>query len=1033
MNRGFVSGFIAIGLVVPAFGQTGVPGYVITTVAGSDSIRDGGAATSAVLAYPTAVAADKQGNIYIADIGNYRVRKIDSSGKISTIAGRGSTVSLDAANMPVQVPTGVAGDDAGSLYVVSAGYNGANGLVRKIEASGVVRTIAGGGRVRNDGGAATAALLVSPHAIAVDSLGNVHLTDGSSVRKVTPTGTISTVAGSASGFGFAGDGGPATSALLSLPSSLAVDRQDNLYIADTYPGQQRIRKVDASGVINTVAGTTGGNPLAVAVDSAGNVYVADASSRIYKVSPAGLVATVAGTGAPGFGGDGGPGASAQLFFRGCCSSYYLGVNLGPGLALDGSGNLLIADNGNNRIRRLTPSGVIDTLAGVDHFAGDGGSATSALLFEPASVAIDSGGNLFIADSENSRIRKVTRSGVISTVAASTQELSSVAGVAVDASGNLYVPDASVNVIRKITPSGSISIFAGTPSMPYGAGSFAGDEGPAALARLNLSGGAAAVALDNAGNLYIADTKNDRVRKVTPAGMISTVAGAGERGFSGDGGPAKFARLSAPFSVAADAAGNLYIADESRRIRKVSSSGIISSVFQDNRGIAGFAVDGNGDLYVASPCSVLKVSSGGTTTIAGAGCGFGGDGGWAPSALLFAGGLALDTSRNVYVAYGSNLGFDGQSYRIRKLTPISLTGLRIVSGDGQSGAVGTRLSDPLVVRVLTSAGVGLAGVPVTFTVSAGAATLSATSVATAPDGTGAVNVTLGSAVGAVTITASVAGLPPVSFTLTAATAPAGPPPPRISAGGVVGGGLSSPVVKQISPNGIISVFGENFAPAGTQRLVGSGDLVNGRLPTSLGGICVQVGSQLAPIFHMFPGQLNIQVPSLSGTGNIQIQVLRNCGAPDEVRSNTETVVLQAAAPEFLFFAHNPDGRNPIAALNATTPGLVGSPDLFAGATVPAKPGDILTLFGTGFGATDPAFVAGELPDRIASTVEKARVTVGELELSDQDILYVGVAPFLAGVYQLNIRVPAETPDGDLPVTARVGNATTPPGAFLAVKR
>lgn len=257
-----------------------------------------------------------------------------------------------------------------------------------------------------------------------------------------------------------------------------------------------------------------------------------------------------------------------------------------------------------------------------------------------------------------------------------------------------------------------------------------------------------------------------------------------------------------------------------------------------------------------------------------------------------------------------------------------------------------------------------------------------------------------------------------------------PPPQISSGGVVGAGLSNPLVRQISPNGIISIFGQNFAPAGTARLVGGSDLVDGKLPTNFANLCVQVGSARAPFFFVSERQLNVQVPSIADRGTISVRVIQNCGQPNELQSNGETLTIQAMAPEFFFFKQNPDGKNPIAALNAITNDRIGATNLIAGVTfAPAKPDDILTLFSTGLGATNSPVQAGVLPSGAASTVEPVTVTIGSL---NAEVLYAGVAPGFAGLYQINIKIPRATPDGDLAVTARIGGLSTPPGAFITVK-
>ncbi len=339
-------------------------------------------------------------------------------------------------------------------------------------------------------------------------------------RTPEASATISTLAGTGTA-GYSGDGGAATSAQIREPRSVEVDAAGNVYIADH--GDHRIRKVDTNGNISTVAGTgaagfsgDGGaaisaqlnNPDSVAVDASGNLFIADwRNHRIRKVDTNGRISTIAGTGAAGFSGDGGAAISAQLSYP-------------HGVAVDASGNLFIADSNNYRIRKIDTNGRISTIAGTGEigFSGDGGAAISAQFDYPHSVAVDASGNLFIVDWGNHRIRKVDTNGNISTVA-------------------------------------------GT-----GAAGFSGDGGAATSAQLNYPTG---VAVDGAGNVYIADRDNHRIRKVDASGDISTVAGTGAAGFSGDGGAAISAQINEPRGVDVDAAGNIYIADwNNHRIRKV---------------------------------------------------------------------------------------------------------------------------------------------------------------------------------------------------------------------------------------------------------------------------------------------------------------------------------------------------------------------------------------------------------------------------------------------------------------------------------
>jgi len=637
---------------------------IITTVAGNGAqgfSGDGGAATAAGLAGPAGVALDSAGNLYIVDAFNYRIRKVAAgSGIITTVAGNGSQGFSGDGGVATSAGfyglSDLALDSVGNLYISDTFPDGTNGRIRKVAVgSGIITTVAGNGSpvFSGDGGPATAAGLKYPRGVALDSAGNLYIADyNQRIRKVAAgSGIITTVAGNGS-FGFSGDGGTATAAALNDPNGVALDSAGNLYIADLL--NNRIRKVTAeSGIITTVAGNgsfgfsgDGGTataaglsyPVNVALDSTGNLYIADSTNhRIRKIaSGSEIITTVAGNGSLGFSGDGGVATAAKLSFP-------------QRVALDSAGNLYIVVT-NNRIRKVAAgNGIITTVAGNDfdqfgngRFGGDGGAATAAALFGPEGLALDSEGNLYIADTFNHRIRKV-------------------------AVGN-----------------GIITTVAGTGfTNPDGSGGFSGDGGPATAARLNFP---SSVALDLAGDLYIADGYNQRIRKVTAGnGIITTVAGSGFNFYNGDGGAATTADLNSPSGVALDLAGNLYIADQlNNRIRKVSAgSGIITTVagngaYGDGNGsfsgdggsatIAGLAlprdvaVDTFGNLYIADAYNyrIRKVAAGSgiITTVAGNGSfGFSGDGGAATAAGLSASGVALDSAGNLYIA-------DADSNRVR---------------------------------------------------------------------------------------------------------------------------------------------------------------------------------------------------------------------------------------------------------------------------------------------------------------------------------------------------------------------------------
>ena len=637
---------------------------IISTIAG-DGVGDGLVATRAWMNSPNSVAVDSFGNIYIADYYNCRVRKVDVSGTITTIAGTG-------------VP----------------GYSG-------------------------DGDVATLARLHYPAGVAVDIHGNIYVADEGNdrIRKINTSGVITSIAGngynSPTAGGYSGDGGPATAAALFWPDGVTLDTSGNVFIADTY--NNCIRKIDVSGIITTIAGSgiagfSGDDsaatiaklnePPGVAVDGVGNIFIADYNnSRIRKVDVSGKITSIAGNGILGASGDGGLAAGASL-------------RNPSGVIVVGNGSIYVADQGNNRIRKIDTSGIITTVAGSGYgspgtggFGGDGGLATAAELFWPASIAVNSSGKLIIADTYNNRIRIVNGSNLISTLAgngttgydgdnfaATGAELNMPSGVAIDGSGNLFIADYSNNAIRKVDASGIITTVAGN-----GVYGYSGDGGSATTAALRNPN---SIALDGSGSIFFVDYQNFRVRKINPAGIITTVAGNGTAGDSGDGGPATAAELNWPYSVAVDLFGNFFISEYTgNKIRRVDGLGIITTVvgngtpgYLGDGGVAsaaellrpmGIALDDSGILYIAdagNACIRMVKRDGIISTIAGTGThGFGGDGGMATNAQLYSpSGLTVDGNGNVYVADYSN-------DRIRKVNNSGI--ISEIAGDGFSGCIG----------------------------------------------------------------------------------------------------------------------------------------------------------------------------------------------------------------------------------------------------------------------------------------------------------------------------------------------------------
>ncbi len=581
---------------------------VVTTLAGTDWLfpSDGQPAVNAPLSASNGpdIALDAQGNLYLCDLGNAMVMRVGSDGIINVVAGNG-VVSLTgdggpAVNASFYIPTAMALDRAGNVYVVDS-----IGTIRKVTADGTIRTIAGAGSgFGGDGGPATAALFDAPYGLAVADDGSIYVADTSNfrIRKITPDGVVHTIAGNGTS-AWKGDGGPAAAAQLLSPSRIALDGKGNIYFVDAAdtPGQiiGLVRKIDAQGIITTVAG--GGNTagdgipatksslvaLAVAVDPRGGLVIADrTTSSVRKIDEAGIVNTIGGSAVSGFAGDKGPAVKARFAF-----------NVFPSLVVDTSGNVYVGDEGNGRVRKIDTAGNVNTVAGngLFRFAGNGGPATSATLYLPWGLAQDQSGNIFVSEPTYGRIRKIAPDHTISVYAggasagyagdggpATKALLSQPQGLAAAPDGSLIVADLANCVVRRIDKSGIITTIAGTGQCGYG-----GDGGPATKALLNAPSG---VAVDGAGNLAITESTGNRIRIVVN-GTILTIAGDGTAGYSGDGGDSLKARVSSPNGVRVFGS-YLYFSDTYNNVvRRISltDSRLIETIA--GNGTEGFSGDG----------------------------------------------------------------------------------------------------------------------------------------------------------------------------------------------------------------------------------------------------------------------------------------------------------------------------------------------------------------------------------------------------------------------------------------------------------
>ena len=687
----------------------------------------------------------------------------------------------------------------------------------------------------------------------------------------------------------------------------------------------------------------------------------------------GVISTVAGNGGSSSTGDGGPALSASFH--------------PDGVTVDSAGNIYIADQNNNRIRKVDQNGIMTTVAGNGNtqFSGDNGPATSSTVYIAAmhnGLAVDAAGNLYIADDGHHRIRKVDAKGIITTVAgkgsqnysgdgvaATKTSLYRPSGVAVDAAGNLYIADTNNFRIRKVDTSGIISTIAGTGAIAYG-----GDGGPAINASFSEPAG---VALDALGNIYVADRSAGVVRKIDHSGIITTVAGNGTFGFSGDGGPAVKAQFADLRSVTVDVAGNLYLADYgNHRVRKVDTSGIVTTIA------------GNGSNAPNN-----------------------GDGGPPDSANVLPADVAFDSAGNYYVAdWGHNL--------IRKVTVgarvpgLSVTASSLyfsaaINGNtpgAQLVTVYTSGSVPLGFKLATSASVGgnWLNVPTT---SGNTPTIITVSISS--------TLPVGTYTGAVALTPDAPDLPvvtiPVTFNVVAA------PPARPVIGSVVNGASFKPGV---TANALATIQGTNLASVTDNW---NAALAGGQLPTSLDGVTVLFSGKPAYLTYISPTQINLLVPDVSA-GTVSVVVTNNGITPTGLFNTPSSL----NGPAFFVWPGNQAVATRLdysyAAKSATFAGLT---------TIAAKPGDVLILWGTGFGPTSPATPVGiPIPgDKTYSAAAAPSITIDNVQAT---VYGAALAPGYAGLYQVAIQVPTSLADGDWPIVATVGGVSSPSGVVLSVQ-
>lgn len=562
------------------------PAGVVTTIAGIPGYAgaNDGPADRATFYGPGGLAFDRAGNLYIADEGNYTVRRLSPDGQVATVAGTPGVSGYQDGDGPAArfgrcwvsmgcEHPGLAVDSQGNIFYGDA----ANAVIRRITPSGAVSTFAGNYLLFRDGrdGTGNSATFYQPGSLAIDGADNLYVVDGSAVRRITPGAVVTTFAGHVSESGYQDARG--TDARL-WPGVVTVDQLGNVYLADM--GNNAVRRITPDGMVSTVAGSrwvgvadgvgTAAHfrgPAGIAVNSSGQIYVSDrANNTIRRIDGNGQVTTFAGLAEEAEALDG-QGAAARF-------------GLPTGIVVADDGAIFVADDIGHAIRHISPGGVTTTFAGALNQAGShDGVGNSAGFHAPAGLARDAGGTLYVVDALALSVRKITPQGVVSTLAGGYggvvtdgQGTNAVFGlpygIAVDATGTLYVADTRAHTIRKITPDGMVTTLAG---LAYNLGA---SDGTGAEARFNEP---MDVAMDLEGNILVADKSNHAIRKVTPAGVVSTLAGTlGVAGWQdGVGNAAGFYR---PNGVTTAPDGSVYVADGwNHTIRKITAGARVTTV------------------------------------------------------------------------------------------------------------------------------------------------------------------------------------------------------------------------------------------------------------------------------------------------------------------------------------------------------------------------------------------------------------------------------------------------------------------------
>jgi len=835
-----------------------------------------------------------------------------------------------------------------------------------------------------DNGPAYYAAFQGPVAVARDSAGNLYIGEIARIRKIDTHGVITTIAGTGTA-GETGDGGPASSAEINYVGSIAIDSRANLYFSED---QARIRRIAPDGTISTIAADN--NAAGLAVDAQDQLYVAEPNNaRVRVIAKNGTISTFAGTGTPGYSGEGGPAVQAQL-------------NQPVDLAFDAAGNLYVADG--QRVAKVDTHGVLTRIAGDPSLSfgipsQDEVPATQSSL-TAFSVVTDPQGDVFVA---TPRIRKITPDGIIHAFAgieeANPQPFTEACGDALnatvraggmkaDASGDVFFTNLLVARLEEATPAGKISTIAGA-----GPNLFTGDGGLASAATFASPN---AIAIDKQGNFFIADTNNNRIPRIDATGVVKTVVGDGGPVYNQDPAcsPDQDSFLRHPLGVAIDAAGDIFIADTGmNRVVKIAPDGTQSTIGGQFSAPQGVLVDGAGNVFVTdSGNNALRMVSpnGAIQTL------------WTNGAT---GSMAMDSAGDLFFSAGTSV--ERLSAVSGAISPVAGTGEftfaaapGFVSGVEEIGAASAVALDAAGSIYVADRGKGVierVSTHCALTVEGGTTLRQPAGLAFDAKGNLYISDATQGTIWIGSPTPAPAGESPTPYLGRTGIQSAAP----ANLVTLIGEPPSPPIEAPIAPGQLLRIRGVCIGPF-DPVFVGYGP--GGTLSTSAGGTQILFNGTAAPLITVSAGQIIAQAPfELDGQFQAPVELTYNGVA---IQSS---IGVQAANPAVFTISNQPTGP----AIASNQDGTLNS------AANPAAKGSIVVLYATGTGQTAPPGSDGTDPPNSALPAPKLPVvaTVGS---QNADILYAGDAPGFVGLTQLNIRVPASIVGGGAqPITLEVG--------------